>query len=83
MTLFLRLCALVAVAATAAACSRPETTGPGQRAGPKPVQVKDARRDTVKRSVDVVGTLAAVDQVTISSEADGIVSNILADLGDR
>ena len=32
---------------------------------------------------DVVGTLAAVDQVTISSEADGKVSRILADLGDR
>jgi HlyD family secretion protein len=30
-----------------------------------------------------VGTLAAVDQVTISSEADGKVSRILADLGDR
>ena len=29
------------------------------------------------------GTLAAVDQVTISSEADGKVSRILADLGDR
>jgi multidrug efflux pump subunit AcrA (membrane-fusion protein) len=33
--------------------------------------------------VDVVGTLAAVDQVTISSEADGKVRRILADLGDR
>ena len=30
-----------------------------------------------------MGTLAAVDQVTISSEADGKVSRILADLGDR
>ena len=33
--------------------------------------------------VEVVGTLAAVDQVTVSSEADGKVSEILADLGDR
>ncbi len=33
--------------------------------------------------MDVVGTLAAVDQVTISSEADGTVRQILADLGDR
>jgi RND family efflux transporter MFP subunit len=31
----------------------------------------------------VVGTLAAVDEVTISSEAEGKVSKILADLGDR
>ncbi|HEY7290211.1 MAG TPA: efflux RND transporter periplasmic adaptor subunit [Vicinamibacterales bacterium] len=35
------------------------------------------------RSVEIVGTLAAVDEVTISSEADGIVSRILHDLGDR
>jgi multidrug efflux pump subunit AcrA (membrane-fusion protein) len=40
-------------------------------------------RDSVQRSVDVVGTLAAVDQVTISSEAEGTVRAILADLGDR
>ena len=37
----------------------------------------------MRRSVDVVGTLAAVDQVTISSEAEGTVRAILADLGDR
>jgi len=37
----------------------------------------------VHRPVDVVGTLAAVDQVTISSQAEGAVSRILADLGDR
>ena len=41
------------------------------------------REDPVHRAVDVVGTLAAVDQVTISSEADGKVRAILADLGDR
>jgi multidrug efflux pump subunit AcrA (membrane-fusion protein) len=37
----------------------------------------------VKRSVELVGTLAAVDEVMISSEAEGKVSRILADLGDR
>ena len=41
------------------------------------------RKDSVRRAVDVVGTLTAVDQVTISSEAEGKVSKILADLGDR
>jgi multidrug efflux pump subunit AcrA (membrane-fusion protein) len=40
-------------------------------------------KNTVRRAVDVVGTLAAVDQVTVSSEADGTVRAILADLGDR
>jgi RND family efflux transporter MFP subunit len=35
------------------------------------------------KTVDVVGTLAAEDQVTISAEASGSVSRILVDLGDR
>ncbi len=84
MTLLLRLCALVAIAATGASCSRPETAqARAKETAAKPVQVEEVRRDSVKRSVDVVGTLAAVDQVTISSEADGKVSKILADLGDK
>ena len=49
----------------------------------KTVSVTVVHKDSVRRSVDVVGTLAAVDQVTISSEAEGKVSRILADLGDR
>src|SRR6185436_17277389 len=39
--------------------------------------------DSVRRAVDVIGTLAPVDQVTISSQADGEVRKILAYLGDR
>ena len=49
----------------------------------KAVKIELVRKDSMRRSVDVVGTLAAVDQVTISSEADGKVRRILADLGDR
>ncbi|MGC4082298.1 MAG: efflux RND transporter periplasmic adaptor subunit [Vicinamibacterales bacterium] len=41
------------------------------------------RQDQIRRSVDVVGTLAAADQVTIASQADGTVGRVLADLGDR
>jgi RND family efflux transporter MFP subunit len=37
----------------------------------------------VRRNVDLVGTLAAADEVVVSSETDGTVSRILADLGDR
>jgi RND family efflux transporter MFP subunit len=79
---------LVVVAATlalgAVGCSKSETAQARSRESTaKPVQVEAVRRDSVRRSVDVVGTLAAVDQVTISSEADGKVSRILADLGDR
>jgi RND family efflux transporter MFP subunit len=75
---------VAALALGAMGCSRSETAQArgGERAA-KPVRVEVVRRDSVRRAVDVVGTLAAVDQVTISSEADGKVSRILADLGDR
>jgi len=77
---------LVAMAAAvlAAGCSKTETAqARGREATAKPVATEVVRQDTVKRSVELVGTLAAVDQVMISSEADGKVSRILADLGDR
>ena len=67
-----------------AACSKADTAQARSREGAaKPVKVELVREDPVHRAVDVVGTLAAVDQVTISSEADGKVRAILADLGDR
>jgi RND family efflux transporter MFP subunit len=65
-------------------CSHPDTAqARGGDPAAKPVKVEAVRSDSIRRSVDVVGTLAAVDQVTISSEADGRVRRILADLGDR
>jgi RND family efflux transporter MFP subunit len=75
---------VAALALGAVGCSKSETAQ--ARSGEntaKPIRVEAVRRDSVRRAVDVVGTLAAVDQVTISSEADGKVSRILADLGDR
>ena len=41
------------------------------------------RQEDAKRSVEVVGTLAAEDQVTIASQAEGAVSRVLVDLGDH
>src|SRR4029453_17623895 len=54
-------------------------------AGPAARRVKtDAvRQESVRRTLDVVGTLAAEDQGTVSSEVDGVVRRVLADLGDR
>lgn len=75
--------AALALALAAGGCSKPDTAQATSRDAPKPIQVEVVREDSVRRAVDVVGTLAAVDQVTISSEADGKVSRILADLGDR
>jgi HlyD family secretion protein len=49
----------------------------------KPVNVEPVREETIRRVVEIVGTLAAVDEVTISAEAEGHVSRLVADLGDR
>jgi multidrug efflux pump subunit AcrA (membrane-fusion protein) len=76
--------AAAALALTATGCSKQDAAQARSREiTAKPVQVDVVRQDSVRRAVDVVGTLVAVDQVTISSEADGKVSRILADLGDR
>ena len=74
----------VIVAAAAAACSKGETAqARGRDAVAKPVKVEVVKKERITRTVELVGTLAAVDQVTISSETEGRVSRILADLGDR
>ncbi len=78
------LAILVIISAPLAGCSSadPAQAGAAGRQA-KQVSVVAVQRDAVRRSVDVVGTLTAVDQVTVSSEADGTVRAILADLGDR
>ena len=80
-----RFGALVAgLIVSTAGCSRSETAqARGRDDVAKPVAVETVREETVRRSVEVVGTLTAVDEVTVSSEADGTVSRILHDLGDR
>jgi len=79
-----RMVLLAALVAGAAACSKSETAQARSGEAPaKAVRAETVRQESVKRAVDVVGTLAPMDQVTISSEADGKVSRILADLGDR
>jgi HlyD family secretion protein len=73
------LCALAGIG-----CSKTESAQARTREDkPKPITVEQVRQEAVRRAVEVVGTLAAVDQVTISSETEGKVSRILADLGDR
>jgi RND family efflux transporter MFP subunit len=75
---------VIAAAVLAAGCSKSDTAqARGRDVAAKSVATEAVRQDSVKRAVELVGTLAAVDQVTISSEADGKVSRILADLGDR
>jgi HlyD family secretion protein len=76
--------AALALALTAAGCSKTDTAqARGRDESAKPVKVEAVGEQTMIRSIEVVGTLAAVDEVTVSSEADGVVSRVLHDLGDR
>ena len=66
------LALVVILAAAGAACSGSDSARAGTTdRQPKQVSVVPVKRDSVRRAVDVVGTLTAVDQVTVSSEADG------------
>src|SRR5437660_3968644 len=81
-----RACAaiLASAAVAVAGCSRSESAqARGRDDAAKPVKTETVKQESVRRAVEVVGTLAAVDEATISSEADGVVSRLLADLGDR
>src|SRR5207302_11023900 len=78
------LVGLIAAGLTIAGCSKSETAqARGRDQAAKPIKIEQVRQETVRRSVEVVGTLAAVDEATISSEADSVVSRISVDLGDR
>ena len=84
MNYLFRIAAVAPLVLGATGCSKSETAqARGGESTAMRVKVEAVRRDSIPRAVDVVGPLAAVDQVTISSEADGKVSRILADLGDR
>ena len=69
---------------SAAGCSKAETAARSRDDAPaKTVKVETVRAEPARRAVEVVGTLAAQEEVTISSEAEGTVAAIRADLGDR
>ena len=79
-----RLGIVAGLGAAAAGCSKSQTAqARSSDSDARPVAVTAVHKDSVRRAIDVVGTLAAVDQVTVSSETDGRVRRILADLGDR
>jgi multidrug efflux pump subunit AcrA (membrane-fusion protein) len=67
-----------------AGCGRSDTAqARGRDEAARPVTVETVKQQAVHRAVEVVGTLAAVDEATVSSEAEGRVSRVSADLGDR
>jgi RND family efflux transporter MFP subunit len=75
----------LAVAVTLAGCAQPTKgaeRGTRERTA-KVIDTEAVKREDVKRTVNVSGTLAAENEVTVSSQAEGVVSRVLADLGDR
>lgn len=60
-----------------------KTTPQAGTAAPLSVRVAQARHAAIPRKVDFVGSLAGIEQVTISSEVEGTIEKVLADLGDQ
>ena len=61
-------------------------TGSAESRGDAPlrrVKTVAVQQDTVRRAIDIVTTLAASEEVTVSAEVEGKVSRIHVDLGDR
>jgi multidrug efflux pump subunit AcrA (membrane-fusion protein) len=75
--------ALVLVSGLTIACGRTGVAAVKSDAAPQPIAVTTVESRDVRRTIDVVGTLAAVEEVTVSAEVEGRVLRIAADLGDR
>jgi RND family efflux transporter MFP subunit len=74
---------LCAMAVVTAGCADSSAEPGGPEEPVKTVKTDAVREESVRRALEVVGTLAAEDQVSVSSEVDGVVRRVLADLGDR
>jgi membrane fusion protein (multidrug efflux system) len=75
-----------AFAAFGASCSNQpaaQARNDAESSKPRSIETDRVSQREVRRAVDVTGTLAAADQVTISSQSEGVVSRIAVDLGDR
>jgi multidrug efflux pump subunit AcrA (membrane-fusion protein) len=66
-----------------AACARDRGVQAAEGQKAQPVKTEQAQVRDVRRQVDVVGTLAAREEVVVSAEVDGRVARLVHDLGDR
>jgi multidrug efflux pump subunit AcrA (membrane-fusion protein) len=77
------LAGVVVVSAALTGCGKTGSAAGKAEEGPLPIAVAKVQAKEVRRTIDVTGTLAAVEEVTVSSEVEGRVVRIAADLGDR
>src|SRR6185295_4228112 len=66
-----------------ASCSRQSAVKAKEDGGPIKVRVASVISKELRREVEAVGSLFPFEEVTISSEIDGRVEEVSADLGDR
>jgi multidrug efflux pump subunit AcrA (membrane-fusion protein) len=66
-----------------AGCARDRNVQAAEGQKARPVKTEPAQIRDVRRQVDVVGTLAAREEVVVSAEVDGRVARLAHDLGDR
>ncbi|MBI4523802.1 MAG: efflux RND transporter periplasmic adaptor subunit [Deltaproteobacteria bacterium] len=80
------LCVFLALALVLSGCEKSSSASrvekKGVAAASTPVTVTPVRTQRVQRTVEIVGTLFANEEVTVSSELDGRIAAIHADLGD-
>jgi multidrug efflux pump subunit AcrA (membrane-fusion protein) len=77
------LAGVIVVSAALTGCGKTGAAAGKTEEGPLPISVAKVQVKEVRRTIDVTGTLAAVEEVTVSAEVEGRVLRIAADLGDR
>jgi len=80
---YLRMLIVLPLAASGACSGGGRTQAAGRPDPARAVQIEPVKREDLHRPIEIVGTLAAADEATVSAEGAGKVVRILADLGDH
>ena len=80
---YLRKLIVLPLAASGACSGGGRTQAAGRPDPARAVQIEPVKREDLHRPIEIVGTLAAADEATVSAEGAGKVVRILADLGDH
>ena len=81
--LLVRSAVVVSILCAAGGCARERGVQAAGEDKARAVKVQPAEVRDIRRAVDVVGTLAAREEVVVSAEVAGTVSKLVHDLGDR
>jgi membrane fusion protein, multidrug efflux system len=77
-------CALLWVIGVACGCSKSQPSSVrGDASHPTPVHLYTVAEEVAQRRVQAVGSLYALEESTLSSQVEGRVAEVLADIGDN